>query len=199
MYPDRYGIDLLSASGHKINAPKGIGLLYKGQRASIGPLLSGGGQESGFRSGTENVAFAACFAFAASTMWEERSELMERLMSLKRLAWEELKAVPDVFINGPSVDEGAAHILSIRVSGVRSEVLLHALEDDGIYVSSGSACSSNKPEEKSPTLHALGFTPAQMDETIRISFGRYSAEEDVMALSAAVKRLVPVLRRFSRK
>ena len=104
-----------------------------------------------------------------------------------------------VFINGPKPEDGAAHIVNIRVDGVRSEVLLHALEDYGVYVSSGSACASNKPGEKSPALHAIGLTSQQIDQSLRISFGRYSNEEDVDACINAMNTVIPMLRRFIRK
>ena len=99
-------------------------------------------------------------------------------------------------INGPSLEEGCGHILNLRFDKVRSEVLLHALEQDGIYISSGSACSSNKPEEKSRALASIGCSTAEIDSSIRISFGRYSTIEDVMALSDALHKQIPLLRRF---
>ena len=104
-----------------------------------------------------------------------------------------------VVCNGPSPEEGAAHILNLQIDGVRSEVLLHALEDYGIYISSGSACSSNKPAEKSPTLASLGKNAAQIDTSVRISFGRYNTEEDVAECVQAMAELIPMLRRFTRK
>jgi len=200
LFPERWGVDFISASAHKINGPKGIGLLYMRRGLTLPSLIVGGGQESHFRSGTENVPYIAAFGLAAEMMWKEREEILSRMQSLKTELYQSLTSALDgIHLNGPSLEEGAAHILNLRIEGVRSEVLLHSLEDYGVYISSGSACSSNNPSEKSPSLHALGLTPAQMDESVRISFGRYSTREDVEAFVKAMKLTVPMLRRFRRK
>ena len=200
VYPKRWNIDLLSTSTHKINAPKGIGFLYIRRGLQFPSLIIGGGQESHFRSGTENVPYIAGFGQAAEEMWFMHEELKSKMMSLKlRLISGLQNNINGVFINGPKPEDGAAHIVNIRVDGVRSEVLLHALEDYGVYVSSGSACASNKPGEKSPALHAIGLTSQQIDQSLRISFGRYSNEEDVDACINAMKTVIPMLRRFIRK
>lgn len=200
IYPKRWGIDLMSTSAHKINGPKGIGFLYIRRGLHFPSLILGGGQESHFRSGTENVPYIAGFGQAAEEMWAIHEELTKRMMGLKLQLVEEVqKAVSGIHVNGPKPEEGAAHIVNLRVEGVRSEVLLHALEDYGVYVSSGSACASNKPGEKSPALHAIGLDSEAMDQSLRISFGRYSTEEDVEAFVKAMETVVPVLRRFVRK
>ncbi|MBQ7059559.1 MAG: cysteine desulfurase [Firmicutes bacterium] len=200
IFPERWGIDFLSASAHKINGPKGIGLLYIKRGFSLPSLILGGGQESHFRSGTENVPYIAGFGLATKTTWEEREKLLSGMNEIKQhLLVRLMDEVDGVHVNGPEPNEAAAHILNLRIDGIRSEVLLHALEDYGVYVSSGSACSSNNPSEKSPSLHALGLTPAQMDESIRISFGRYSTMEDADAFVDAAVQIVPMLRRFKRK
>ncbi len=200
VFPKAWQIDLMSTSAHKINGPKGIGFLYMRRQLSLPPLLVGGGQERHFRSGTENVPFIAAFGEAAQEMWEAHETLTARMQTLKEETLERLqRELEAVTVNGPDVSEGAAHILNLRIEGVRSEVLLHALEDYGVYVSSGSACSSNKPGEKSPTLYALGCSAQAMDESVRISFGRYNTEADVEALVSAMKTVVPMLRRFVRK
>ena len=200
VYPKRWNIDLLSTSAHKINGPKGIGFLYIRRGLHFPSLIIGGGQESHFRSGTENVPYIAGFGQAAEEMWLMHEELKSKMMSLKlRLISGLQNNINGVFINGPKPEDGAAHIVNIRVDGVRSEVLLHALEDYGVYVSSGSACASNKPGEKSPALHAIGLTSQQIDQSLRISFGRYSNEEDVDACINAMKTVIPMLRRFIRK
>ena len=200
VYPKRWNIDLLSTSAHKINGPKGIGFLYIRRGLHFPSLIIGGGQESHFRSGTENVPYIAGFGQAAEEMWLMHEELKSKMMSLKlRLISGLQNNINGIFINGPQPEDGAAHIVNIRVDGVRSEVLLHALEDYGVYVSSGSACASNKPGEKSPALHAIGLTSQQIDQSLRISFGRYSNEEDVDACINAMKTVIPMLRRFIRK
>ncbi len=200
IYPKRYGIDLMSTSAHKINGPKGIGFLYIRRGLHFPSFILGGGQESHFRSGTENVPYIAGFGQAAEEMWAMHEELTGKMYRLKRLLVDCLQeSISGIYVNGPEPEEGAAHILNLRIEGVRSEVLLHALEDYGVYVSSGSACASNKPEEKSPALNALGMGSAEIDQSLRISFGRYSTEEDVLACVEAMKAVVPMLRRFVRK
>jgi len=200
IYPKRYGIDLMSTSAHKINGPKGIGFLYIRRGLHFPSFILGGGQESHFRSGTENVPYIAGFGQAAEEMWAMHEELARKMYGLKRKLVDQLQeAITGIYVNGPEPEEGAAHILNLRVEGVRSEVLLHALEDYGVYVSSGSACASNKPEEKSPALNALGLRSAEIDQSLRISFGRYSTEDDVAACVDAMKAVVPMLRRFVRK
>jgi len=190
----------MSTSAHKINGPKGIGFLYIRRGLHFPSFILGGGQESHFRSGTENVPYIAGFGQAAEEMWAMHEELARKMYDLKRKLVDQLQeAITGIYVNGPEPEEGAAHILNLRVEGVRSEVLLHALEDYGVYVSSGSACASNKPEEKSPALNALGLRSAEIDQSLRISFGRYSTEDDVAACVDAMKAVVPMLRRFVRK
>ena len=200
IYPKKYGIDLMSTSAHKINGPKGIGFLYIRRGLYFPSLILGGGQESHFRSGTENVPFIAGFGQAAEEMWDMHEELAQRLYGFKRKLIDSLQAeISGIHVNGPCPEEGAAHILNVRIEGVRSEVLLHALEDYGVYVSSGSACASNKPEEKSPALNALGLGSAEIEQSLRISFGRYTTDDDIVACVDAMKRVIPMLRRFVRK
>ena len=200
LYPDKWGIDLISASAHKINGPKGIGLLYIRRGLHIPSLIVGGGQEMHFRSGTENVPYIAGFGQAADELWAQHKEIDDRLMALKLdLAHRLQTEIDGVCINGPKPEDGACHIINFRVDGVRSEVLLHALEDDGIYVSSGSACSSNKPGDKSRALAAIGLDADQIDHAVRVSFDRFTTKEDTDALVDSLKRQVPVLRQFIRK
>jgi len=200
IYPKKYGIDMLSASAHKINGPKGIGLMYVRRDLHLPALLTGGGQQSHFRSGTENVPYIAGFAVAAETLWNSHEEVTSQMAVLKKTAAERLTSeLNGVKVNGPAISEGVPYILNLQIDGVRSEVLLHALEDHGVYVSSGSACSSNKPTEKSPALSALGLNKDQIDHSLRVSLDRYSTMEDVEALITAVEAEVPMLRRFVRK
>ncbi len=197
LYPKRTGIDLLSASGHKIHGPKGIGLLYVNEKTKIRPILFGGGQQKNLRSGTENVPGIAGFAQAAKECYENLEEKRERLYSLRESFLDGLSRLEGVTVNGPEKREGAPHIVSASFRGIRSEVLLHALEDKGIYVSSGSACASNKPGI-SETLKSIGLEKALLDATIRFSFSVYNTQEEVRYCMEVLGELLPLLRRYSR-
>jgi cysteine desulfurase len=200
VYPAEWGIDLVSTSAHKVNGPKGVGFLYVRRGIALPPLLYGGGQEKHLRSGTENVAGIVGFAEAADQLWKMREVLQPQMLRQKVTLYRTLtESVEGIVSNGPQPEDGAAHILSLQVDRVRSEVLLHALEDYGIYISSGSACSSNKPAEKSPTLASIGKTTAEIDTSVRISFGRYTTEEEIEECVRAMKEIIPNLRRFTRK
>lgn len=198
--PQSFGIDLLSVSAHKINGPKGCGLLYIRKGLTLQPLLYGGGQEKGMRSGTENTAGICGFAQAAKEIWEMRADLTERMYGFKEQLYSGVcEAVGGVTLNGPSLRDGAPHILNLGLKDIRSEVLLHALEDYGIYVSSGSACASNKPAEKSPTLASIGRNAKEIDSALRFSFGRYTTAEEIGECIRALSELIPTLRRFTIK
>ena len=142
IYPNRQGIDLLSVSGHKIHGPKGVGLLYVNKRVKIRPILFGGGQQNGMRSGTDNVPGIAGLGVAAGQIYRNLDENVEHMYQLKEHIAKGLSEIEDIRINGMPLREGAPQILSISVMGVRSEVLLHSLEDKGIYISAGSAFGS---------------------------------------------------------
>ena len=178
IYPKKIHIDLLSVSGHKIHGPKGVGLLYVGERVKIQPIVFGGGQQQNLRSGTENVPGIAGLAKAA-----------ERLDQVK---------VNGLLPDAPYGEGTAAHIVSVSFAGVRSEVLLHALEDKGIYVSAGSACSAHKPQP-SATLKAIGIDKSLLDSTIRFSFSVFTTEEEIDVCLQALYNIVPMLRRYSRR
>ena len=154
IYPKKMNIDLLSASGHKIHGPKGAGLLYVSEKAKVKPILFGGGQQGGLRSGTENVPGAAGLAKAAELCYASLDEDVDRLYSLKQRFVEGVSRIDSVRVNGLTGRESAPHVVSVSVADIRSEVLLHALEDKGIYVSAGSACSARKPQP-SATLKAI--------------------------------------------
>ena len=155
IFPKKMKIDLLSVSSHKIHGPKGAGFLYIGEKVKIHPLILGGGQQKGMRSGTDNVPGIAGMGEAARIIYEHLEENTSRMRKLKEYFRGELEKIDNVEINGPVAGEGAPHILNASFLGVRSEVLLHALEDQGIYVSAGSACSSHK-RTGSSTMAALG-------------------------------------------
>ena len=195
--PKRQGIDLLSVSGHKIHAPKGIGFLYVDSRVKIKPLIYGGGQQRGMRSGTENVPGIAGLGEAAREMYQNHGEKMKQLYELKDYMIKRLDEVEGTTVNSLPGELSAPQIVSASFSGVRSEVLLHALEDKGIYVSSGSACSSNHPAV-SGTLKGIGVKQELLDSTLRFSFGVFNTKDEVDICIAALKELLPVLRRYQR-
>lgn len=195
--PKRQGIDLLSVSGHKIHAPKGIGFLYVDSRVKIKPLIYGGGQQRGMRSGTENVPGIAGLGEAAREMYQNHGEKMKQLYELKDYMIKRLDEVEGTTVNSLLGELSAPQIVSASFSGVRSEVLLHALEDKGIYVSSGSACSSNHPAV-SGTLKGIGVKQELLDSTLRFSFGVFNTKDEVDICIAALKELLPVLRRYQR-
>lgn len=196
--PKRMHIDLLAASGHKIHGPKGVGLLYVADGVRLEPLLHGGGQQGGMRSGTENVPGIAGMALAAKLLCGNLDEDRQRLFAMKNRLIDRLREIPDIEFNGRTDETAAPHILSVRVRGVRAEVLLHALEDKGIYVSSGSACSSNHPRP-SETLAAIGTPSSEMDNSIRMSLSVMNTMEEMDEAAQAVGEIVPLLRKYIRR
>ena len=196
--PKRMHIDLLAASGHKIHGPKGVGLLYVADGVRLEPILHGGGQQGGMRSGTENVPGIAGMALAAKLLCGNLDEDRQRLFAMKNRLIDRLREIPDIEFNGRTDETAAPHILSVRVRGVRAEVLLPALEDKGIYVSSGSACSSNHPRP-SETLAAIGTPASEMDNSIRMSLSVMNTMEEMDAAAQAVGEIVPLLRKYIRR
>ncbi len=199
IYPKREGIDLLSVSGHKIHGPKGIGFLYIKDKIKIKPILFGGGQQKGMRSGTENVPAIAGLGQAVKEIYENHDEKIKNLYHVKKSFIEEISQIEDITINGVGdrLEDSAPHIVSVSFDGIRSEVLLHALEEKGIYVSSGSACSSNHPA-LSGTLKAIGVREDLLDATIRFSFSVNTNMEVIRYTVDMLKELLPALRRFRR-
>jgi cysteine desulfurase len=195
--PGKMHIDLLSASGHKIHAPKGMGLLYVRDGVRLRSILFGGGQQGGLRSGTENTAGIAGMALAAKMLYDHLEEDREMLYGLKEQFLRELEGTEGIHVNGPAGREGAPHVISLSFDGVRSEVLLHALEEKGIYVSAGSACSSNRPHV-SGTLTEIGVPKEHLDSTIRFSTSVMNTPEDMTAAADALKELLPFLRKYTR-
>ncbi len=195
--PKKMGIDMLSASGHKIHGPKGIGFLYVKNGIRLQPILFGGGQQGGLRSGTEAVPSIAGLGLAAAKINENLEQEREMLYSLRDGFVKELLTIPEVKVNGREGHETAPHVVSASFRDVRAEVLLHALEDKGIYVSSGSACASNHPQT-SATLLAIGVEQALLDSTIRFSFSVFTTKEELDYTVQVLKELIPVLRKFKR-
>lgn len=198
IYPKKMGIDLLAVSGHKIHGPKGVGFLYINEKAKVQPFILGGGQQKGMRSGTDNVPGIAGLGTAAKMIYQNLDENVEHMRELKLYFAKELATLEQVEINGPKPERGAPHILNVSFLGVRSEVLLHSLEDMGIYVSAGSACSSHK-RAGSSSLGALRLTPERKESAIRFSFCETTTKEEIDYTLEALRKLLPMLRRYARK
>lgn len=195
--PKKMGIDLMSVSGHKIHGPKGTGFLYVDERVKIRPILFGGGQQKGMRSGTENVPGCAGLGQAVKEIYKDHEAKVEKLYALKDRMVQGLLTIDGVTVHGRTGRDSAPQIVSAGFAGVRAEVLLHALEDKGIYVSSGSACSSNHPGV-SGTLKGIGVEKSLLDSTLRFSFGVFNREDEVDDCLDALRELLPVLRRYRR-
>lgn len=198
IFPKREGIDMLSLSGHKIHGPKGIGALYIDERVKIKPIVFGGEQQHNIRSGTENVPGIAGLGMAAKEIYTGLEEKVAVMRKLKGKFVEGIKRIPYTAIHGLYDDTSAPHIISVGFMGVRSEVLLHALEDQGIYVSSGSACASNHPQI-SGVLKSIGTRREFLDSTLRFSMSEFTTEEEIDYTLKTLYNLVPMLRRYSRR
>lgn len=198
IYPKRMHVDLLSVSAHKIHGPKGVGFLYINEKAKVRPIIFGGGQQKGMRSGTENVPGIAGMAKAVEEIFTDFDDKIEYLYSIKERFVKGVSALEGIRLNGPVGRDGAPHVVSVSIQGVRSEVMLHALEDKGIYVSAGSACSSNKPSV-SATLKAIGVEKQYLDATLRFSFSLYTTETEIDYTIKCLSDLLPALRRYTRK
>lgn len=196
IHPKKLGIDMLSVSGHKIHGPKGVGFLYVKEKTKLKPLILGGGHQKGMRSGTENVPGVAGLGQAAMEAYEDFEEKQQHLYELRKAFVQGLSDVEWAHINGEETI-AAPHIVSVSFDQVRSEVLLHALEDKGIYVSAGSACASNKPAI-SETLKSIGIKKEYLDSTIRFSFSNYNTLEEVEYCIQTLKELVPMLSKYTR-
>lgn len=198
IYPKRMHIDLLSVSAHKIHGPKGVGFLYINEKAKVRPIIFGGGQQRGMRSGTENVPGIAGMAKAIEEIFVDFEPKINYLYGIKVRFVKGVSAMDGVRVNGPSGRDGAPHVVSVSIQGIRSEVMLHALEDKGIYVSAGSACSSNKPSV-SATLKAIGVEKQYLDSTLRFSFSLYTTEAEIDYTVRCMNELIPMLRHYTRK
>ena len=198
IHPRKMGIDLLSVSGHKIHGPKGIGFLYVSSKVKLKPIIFGGGQQKGMRSGTENVPGIAGIGLAAKEAYENFEEKISKMIELKDYFIDRVTALENVSVNSSKGTEGAPHIISVSFIGVRSEVMLHSLEDKNIYVSSGSACSSNKPSV-SATLKGIGLKPEQIDSTVRFSISYDTTKEELDYAVDTIAGMIEMLRKFTRR
>ncbi len=196
--PKKEHIDILTVSGHKIHGSKGSGFIYIKKNTKINPIISGGGQQDGIRSGTENVPGIAGIGQAAKDCYDNLEQNVRRMTELKDYLIDRLSEIEGVTINSRKGNEGAPHIVSASFRGVRSEVLLHALEDKGIYVSAGSACSSNRPSI-SRTLKAMNIDKDLLGSTIRFSFSEFNTKEEIDYCMEQLNQLLPVLRKYVRR
>ncbi len=205
LYPSKLRIDLMSVSGHKLHGPKGIGFLYIKNKVKVQPLILGGGQQKDMRSGTENVPGIAGLGEAVCRVFENFKDKQRNLYALREQFVSRLEQMDGVKINGfahqvsdVNLHQGPApHVVSVSFENIRAEVLLHALEERGIYVSSGSACSSNHPAI-SGTLKAVGTEKKYLDATIRFSLCYDTTEEELNTCCEVLEALLPMLRRFTR-
>ena len=201
IYPKKLGIDMLSVSGHKIHGPKGSGFLWVKEKTKLKPLILGGGQQKGMRSGTENVPAIAGLGEAAEEIYENLDEKRAHLYGLKQRFIDGIEKLEGTHVNGKTGEDSAPHIVSVSFEGIRSEVLLHSLEDRGIYVSSGSACSSNNHAGKqkgSKTLRNIHLKENLLDSTLRFSFSVHTMEEEIDYALEVLGELLPVLKKYTR-
>lgn len=198
IYPKRLGVDLLSASGHKIHGPKGIGFLYINERVKITPIVYGGEQQKNVRSGTENVPGIAGIGLASKMIYQDLDMKVALMRELKEYFLEGVSKIENTTIHGLTDANSAPHIISVGFAGIRSEVLLHALEEKGIYVSSGSACSSNHPAV-SGVLKGIGAAREYLDATLRFSMSEFTTKEEIDYTLETLYNCVPVLRKFTRR
>ncbi|NCB93756.1 MAG: cysteine desulfurase [Clostridia bacterium] len=195
--PKKMNIDMLSVSGHKIHGPKGTGFLYINEKVKIIPYIHGGGQQKGMRSGTDNVPGVAGLGMASEMIYSKLEENVTHMRELKDYFVSELNKMDQVYIHGTTGAESAPHIISAAFKGVRSEVLLHTLEERQIYVSAGSACSTHK-RSGSPTLTAMGVPKELMESTVRFSFCEMTTKEELDYTLQVIGEVLPMLRRYAR-
>ena len=197
IFPKRIGVDLMSISGHKIHGPKGTGVLYLNEKVKIKPIVFGGEQQKNVRSGTENVPGIAGLGLAAKEIYKDFDAKIEKMRDLKNYFIEGINQIPHIAIHGRIDESSAPHIVSVGFAGIRSEVLLHTLEDKGIYVSSGSACASNHPAI-SGVLRGIGAGQQYLDATIRFSFSEFTTKEEIDYTLKTLYNCVPMLRKYTR-
>ena len=194
----KMGIDMLSVSGHKVHGPKGVGFFYMKKGLKVKPIIFGGGHERGLRSGTENTPSIVGLAEAVKIDMAEMDKAVEHVKLVKKtLAEGILNSIPMTYINGPSIEEGSPYVLNIGFEGLRSEVLLHSLEEKEIYVSAGSACNSKK-KGASTVLSALGIDEKRIEGAIRFSFCRYNTVEEAEQCIEILKEKAAFLRKYMR-
>ena len=197
IYPKRMGIDLLSISGHKIHGPKGTGVLYINEKVKIKPIVFGGEQQKNVRSGTENVPGIAGIGLAAKEIYKDFDAKISYMRALKQRFVEGVQKIERTTIHGLTDESSAPHIISVGFAGIRSEVLLHTLEEKGIYVSAGSACASNHPAI-SGVLKSISTGSEYLDATLRFSFSEFTTSEEIDYTLQTLYNCVPMLRKYTR-
>lgn len=197
IYPKKLKVDLCSVSGHKIHGPKGTGVLYIGENVKIKPIVFGGEQQKNVRSGTENVPGIAGISLAARTIYQDLDVKVAKMRNLKKHFIEGVSQIEDTTVHGLYDETSAPHIISVGFAGIRSEVLLHALEEKGIYVSSGSACASNHPQV-SGVLKGIGASQEFLDATLRFSMSEFTMPEEIDYTLDTLYNIVPKLRKYTR-
>lgn len=196
--PKRMNIDLLSVSGHKIHGPKGTGFLYIKDKTKIKPIIYGGGQQKGMRSGTENVPGIAGLGVAAEEIYTDFESKIDHLYELKEHFINEVIKLEGITVNGRTGRDSAPHVVSVSIQNARAETVLHELESHGIYVSSGSACSSNKPAV-SHTLKSIGLKNDLLDSTVRFSFSIHTTMEEIDYALEVMGEVIPMLQKYIRR
>lgn len=221
--PKKMNIDLMSVSSHKIHGPKGMGMLYVGDKVRLNPIVFGGGQQNGLRSGTENMPGIAGMAKAADTVCSKLKDDADKLYALKERLIKGALKLEGVQVNGvelsdelksalaagninetaseelkAAIAKTAPHIVSLSFPGIRAEVMLHTLENDGIYVSAGSACSTHKPEP-SATLKAIGLDKSLLDCTLRFSMSVFTTEDEIDKTISVLTDKLPMLQKYTRR
>ncbi len=195
IFPKSSGIDMMSMSSHKIHGPKGVGALYVNKSIKLNSIILGGGQESLLRSGTENVPGICGFGKAAEITFSKLKENYKTVEALKNTLKKEIQdSIDDFMIISP--DDSSPYILNIAFGGIKSEVLLHHLEEKDIYISTGSACSSRK-KTHSRVLKSMGIPAKFIDGAIRISFSAYNTEEQIITTVNSIKEILPRIRKTS--
>lgn len=197
IHPKKIGVDLMSISGHKIHGPKGTGVLYINEKVKIKPIVFGGEQQKNIRSGTENVPGIAGIGLAAKEIYTDFDAKIGKMRELKNYFIEGVKKIEKTAIHGCTDETSAPHIISVGFAGIRSEVLLHTLEDKGIYVSAGSACASNHPAI-SGVLRGIGVRPEFLDSTLRFSLSEFTTKEEIDYTLRTLYNCVPMLRKYTR-
>ena len=198
IYPKKLKVDLCSISGHKIHGPKGTGILYIGENVKIKPIVFGGEQQKNIRSGTENVPGIAGISLAARTIYQDLDVKVAQMRRLKQRFIKGVSQIEDTATHGLYDETSAPHIISVGFAGIRSEVLLHALEEKGIYVSSGSACSSNHPQV-SGVLKGIGARQEFLDATLRFSMSEFTTPKEIDYTLDTLYNIVPNLRKYTRR
>ncbi len=191
--------DMISISSHKIHGPKGVGALYVKKGVNLRTPVTGGGQEKGLRSGTENVPGIAGFGKATELSYKNFDKKIEQMRLVRTHLLDGIKSgIEDVRINSYEDERSAASVLNVSFMGVRGEVLLHMLEQKEIYVSTGSACSSNK-KGQSHVLQAAGLTPDEIEGAIRFSFSEFNTVEEMDYVLENLKKSVSDIRKVTGK